>query len=190
MVDGQPERVSLSEIRDQIDLSAATDALGTTLSAADARRAAIRRLIAQPRLVVLAIVLAVGPIVVLVREGIHAGLFGVVMFTLAGLALLALYLGLHWPAVPAPAFAALPPAGTRVRVSRDGLTVADRTAPWDAVHLYAAGLRRRGRYVTTYVIEHLKLAAGGETIVLSAGAVTNGQQIVDTIFERLCPAPE
>lgn len=190
LVDGQPERLSLSEIREQIDIHPVQDAQGTTLSAGDARRAQVGRLVGNPKLALLAFVLIAGPVLVIVREGSETERFGMALFMLGGLALLALYAYLHWPRAPAPTFATLPPAGTVIRAGRDGLTVADTTSSWDVVHLYAAGLRRSGRYVPSYVVEHLKLATGAETIVISAAALTRGQEVVDTIFDRLCPEPE
>jgi hypothetical protein len=77
-----------------------------------------------------------------------------------------------------------------VRIDAGGLTIGSATTPWSALTLTRVNLRKvRRAYASfrNYYVEQLLLDIGGRPVVLDAAAITHGQEIADTIFNRLNP---
>lgn len=89
--------------------------------------------------------------------------------------------------------AALPPAGTQVRVGKDGFTIGAARTPWHELRLEDAALR--GFSVATnyqrkrYRVDHLRLATRDGSVTLDPIAIDAGQTIVDTIWQALQNKP-
>ena len=87
----------------------------------------------------------------------------------------------------------MPPPGTPVRIDDSGLTVGSTTTPWPALKLMRVNLRRVLRTYASfrrYYVEQLLLDVAGKRVVLDAAAITHGEEIADTIFNRLNPDDE
>lgn len=84
----------------------------------------------------------------------------------------------------------MPAPATPVRVDANGLTVGSTTTPWSALKLvlvYLRAARPSPRYRFRSHVQQLVLDVAGKQVVLDAVAITHGQEIVDTIFNRLSP---
>ncbi len=94
-----------------------------------------------------------------------------------------------WSGAVAEHLAPLPPTGTRVQITKNGLTIGPTLTPWHSLRLEAARLRRF--YIWTNFarrrcrVDRLTLATLGGPVVLDPIAIVAGQTIVDTIWRRL-----
>ena len=86
----------------------------------------------------------------------------------------------------------MPAPGTPVRIDDNGLTIGSATTPWSALKLTRVNLRKVRRTYASFrndYVEQLLLDIAGRPVALDAAAITHGQQIADTIFNRLNPEP-
>ncbi len=83
--------------------------------------------------------------------------------------------------------AMLPEAGVSIRVDAKSLTVGAMSAPWGDVRLEALEGQWlwRPRIFPKFRIDQLRLATGKESLVLDARLIENGQEVVDTICDKL-----
>ena len=113
----------------------------------------------------------------------------VVLGVVVILALIALSLSARWREDAETVVGDMPAPGTPVRIDADGLTIGSATTPWPSLKLTRVNLGKvRSRYGTRgYWVEQLLFDIAGRPLVLDAAAITHGQEIVDTIFDRLSP---
>ena len=85
--------------------------------------------------------------------------------------------------------ARLPPAGTRIQVTKDGVTIGPTRTPWQSLRLEAAVLRKfwvwRRFQPWRCRVDCLRLATLDGPVVLDPVAIESGQTIVDTVWRRL-----
>jgi hypothetical protein len=96
--------------------------------------------------------------------------------------------GVEWYRALAQYLAPLPPAGTRIQVTEDGVTIGPTHTPWQSLRLEEAGLREfyaPNFYRWRARVDRLKLATRDGSVVLDPIAIESGQAIVDTIWRRL-----
>ena len=125
------------------------------------------------------------------RDQLVACIF-IVLATLGGLLLIALRLSENWRE-EARMSADMPAPGTPVRVDHTGLTIGPVTTPWQSLKLASVNLRKvrspNGQMFRRYYVDRLLLDTDAGRVALDGAAITQGQRIVDVIFNRLCPAP-
>lgn len=94
-----------------------------------------------------------------------------------------------WRSASAAAYAALPPPGSIVLADPNVLTVNGIVVPWGNAVLDAISLRRVGSSFTTWhtsqCIDRISLIANGALLVLDRAIVTDGQELLDTICDKL-----
>jgi hypothetical protein len=91
-----------------------------------------------------------------------------------------------WTARLTERVAALPPAGTPVRVDTRGVGVGARAAQWPALALATLELTERNSEDSrTITVDRLVLANDGGPLVLDRHLMGNGAAIVDTAYCRL-----
>ena len=96
--------------------------------------------------------------------------------------------GVGWYRALPQFMAQLPPRGTRIQVTEDGVTIGPTHTPWQSLRLEAAGLREF--YAPNFSrwrsrVDRLRLATRDGSVVLDPVAIESGQTIVDTIWRRL-----
>jgi hypothetical protein len=94
-----------------------------------------------------------------------------------------------WSRALAQYLAALPPAGTRIQVTKDGITIGPAHTPWQSLRLEEAVLRKfwiwRRFWPWRCRVDRLRLGTLDGSVVLDPVAIEAGQTIVDTIWRRL-----
>jgi hypothetical protein len=87
------------------------------------------------------------------------------------------------------AYAALPPAGSVVLADPSALTINGIVIPWNKVALEAIGLQWASsglrHWRTSDRIDRIALLANGVPLMLDRGVLTDGQDVVDTICDKL-----
>lgn len=117
----------------------------------------------------------------------------IVLATLGTLVVMAWFFSVRWRKHAETVVGDMPPPGTPVRIDDSGLTVGSTTTPWPALKLMRVNLRRVLRTYASfrrYNVEQLLLDVAGKRVVLDAAAITHGEEIADTIFNRLIPDDE
>ena len=81
----------------------------------------------------------------------------------------------------------LPEAGARIRADSRCLTVGITSVPWSGVRLEAVELRYlwQPRINPKYRVDQLRLATNQGQLVLDVRLIENGQEVLDTICDRL-----
>jgi len=91
-----------------------------------------------------------------------------------------------WDRRLAERVAALPPAGTRVRVDADGVSLGTRRADWPALGIGEIELTEQtSENDSTITVDRLVLASTAGSIVLDRHLMQNGGAIVETVYRRL-----
>jgi hypothetical protein len=95
----------------------------------------------------------------------------------------------RWRASLASAYAALPPPGSIILADPAALTVNGIVIPWNKVLLEAIGLRWLSsglrRWRTSECIDRITLIANGMPLMLDRSVMTDGQEVLDTICDKL-----
>ena len=116
--------------------------------------------------------------------------FFIVLAIIGTLASMAWFFSARWREHAETVAGDMPAPGTPVRIGADGLTIGSNTAPWSDLEVKRVNLRKARRTYASfrrYYVEQLLLHVAGRPVVLDAAAITHGQQIVNTIFNRLVP---
>jgi hypothetical protein len=96
---------------------------------------------------------------------------------------------LQWRSASAAAYAALPPPGSIMLADPSALTVNGIVIPWDKVVLETISLRWLASGFTTWrsseCIDRIGLIANGTPLALDRGVMTDGQDLLDTICDKL-----
>jgi hypothetical protein len=131
-----------------------------------------------------------GPVVFIAPRGDYVWILLSYLTLIIGLLLAIALRSNRWRRHTETLVADMPAPGTPVRVDPNGLTVGSTTTPWSALKLvlvYLRAARPSPRYRFRSHVQQLVLDVAGKQVVLDAVAITHGQEIVDTIFNRLSP---
>jgi hypothetical protein len=180
------------KMRGQILLwSVVPQAQGVAVDLDAAQRVHVLRTCNDVSLLVLAVMLG-GALFFVPRDELVACIF-IVLATLGTVLLMAWFFSTRWREHAETVVGDMPAPGTPVRIDDNGLTIGSTTTPWPALKLTRVNLRKARRSYASfrrYYVEQLVLDVGGKRVVLDAAAITHGQEIADTIFNRLGPADE
>jgi hypothetical protein len=176
------------DMRRATSLSVVPQAQGVAVGLGTAHRENFMRTCRDLHLPALAVMLG-GALFFAPRDELVACIV-VVLAILGIVALKARSLSARWRERAETVAGDMPAPGTPVRIGADGLTIGSATTPWPSLKLTRVNLRRaRRRYYhpPRYWVEQLRLDIAGRPVVLDAAAITHGQEIADTILNRLNP---
>lgn len=179
-------------MRGQILLwSVAPQAEGVAVDLDTAQRVHVWRTCNDVSLQWLALILG-GSLFFVPRDELVTCIF-IVLAILGFLLVAAWFFSVRWREHAETVVGDMPAPGTPVRVDEAGLTIGSTTTPWPALKLVRVNLRKARRSYASfrrYDVEQLVRDVAGKRVVLDAPAVTNGQELADTIFNRLNPDDE
>lgn len=91
-----------------------------------------------------------------------------------------------WDRRLAERVAALPPAGTRIRVDADGVTLGARRAEWSGLNIGEIELtEQNNENDSTITVDRLVLTAAAGPIVLDRHLMQNGGAVVESAYGKL-----
>ena len=91
-----------------------------------------------------------------------------------------------WRSAVATVYGALPPPGSIIFADPEALTVNGIVVPWSKIVLETIALRRISMIVTArQFIDRITLMADGRALALDRSVVTDGQDLLDTICDKL-----
>jgi hypothetical protein len=187
-VEGEPAEPLTPKLRGQIILwSVAPHAEGVAVSLEAAERAHFLRTCDDVSLIWLAAIFAAALFWVPRSELVVC--IVIVLVILGALLLIALQLSGRWREGAQMFASTMPAPQTRVRIDETGLTLGSTTTPWGSLKAVGLNLRKARRayrqYFRRYYVDRLLLDTAHGRVTLDAAAITQGQKIVDTIFNRL-----
>lgn len=162
-------------------------AAGTVMEPSRARRRQLRRSLHESEFGLLAILLAV--MFVLARQLDASGPLILVFLVVLYAVIITAVKVLRWRADIASVYAALPPPGSIILADPTALTVNGIVIAWNNVALETVSLRiSRWPFIFmrgSYTIDRLTLVANGNRLALDRAVVTDGQDLLDTICDKL-----
>jgi hypothetical protein len=170
--------------------SVVPQAEGVAVDLGTAQRVHFLRSCNDVSLLVLAVMLGAAALFLVPRDEVVASIV-IVLATLGTVALMAWFFSVRWREHAETVVGDMPAPGTPVRIDDSGLTIGSTTTPWQDLTLTRVNLRKARRSYASfrrYYVEQLVLDVGGKRVVLDAAAITHGQEIADTIFNRLHPS--
>ncbi len=162
-------------------------AAGTVLEPARARKRQFRRAIRESRV---GLIVSLAIVLFALAQPVGWGAASVVILPVAfySVILCAVKI-LRWRSGIAAVYAALPPPGSIILADPAALTVNGIVVPWDKIVLETIVLRWVSMVFTPWrsprFIDRIGLIADGRALALDRGVVTDGQDLLDTICDKL-----